>query len=328
MGVGNYSSDYRESSGHLLQAANLAMRRGEFLNAINLYHEHAIHIPELSWMHEVSVSMARKKGLRWIQTHSTISTKKRAAIFASFNRNNAICNYVIHYLTHLRKVADFIVFVGDFDCNTSQSVKLHGLVDKCIFGRHFEYDFGSYKRGFEFFINAGFASFFDELIFCNDSCFGPVHDFSWIFYEMSKRNVDFWGLTQSPEFERHIQSYFFTINKAVFTSNEFSHFISGVKREVSVDHVIRNYETKLTRFLSGIGFTWDTLINDHSPGIDRRRLQNPNPTTFPSYLLRAGAELVKVKAIKNEGFSMEDKQITLNIIYGKNPELLQMILEE
>lgn len=60
-----------------------------------------------------------------------------------------------------------------------------------ITGRHGEYDFGSYKRGEAWARQAGWLDEVDDLILCNDSCFGPVGSFAPMFERMEARHLDF-----------------------------------------------------------------------------------------------------------------------------------------
>lgn len=71
----------------------------------------------------------------------------RYAIFAHYDSDNKIEDYVFYYLKELKTVCDYIIFVSDSNLPQNQTVKLDELVDEKIIGRHGEYDFGSYKRG-------------------------------------------------------------------------------------------------------------------------------------------------------------------------------------
>ena len=43
---------------------------------------------------------------------------------------------MLHYLRHLRKVAEHIVVVGNFEVKASELAKLDGLAEHAIFERH------------------------------------------------------------------------------------------------------------------------------------------------------------------------------------------------
>ena len=184
---------------------------------------------------------------------------KRLAIFSHYDKHNLIDDYVVYYLNGLKEVCDDIVFVSDCNLNAEQLEKIEGLVIKIITGKHGEYDFGSYKRGFFATPNTGE---YDEIVFCNDSCYGPLYPLSEMFDDMSTKNIDFWGVTQNNfSYEKingkykmrknkpHVQSFFFLIKKNVFASQEFKDFLFKVKKEEDKRDVIINYEEGLTRAL-------------------------------------------------------------------------------
>ena len=145
---------------------------------------------------------------------------KRAAVFAHYDIDNIIDDYVIYYLKELKEIADELVFVSCNELSENEKSKLDGIADFVIAEKHDEYDFGSYKRGFVYLTSR--LNDFDELIFANDSCYGPLYSLRQIFEEMEKDSrCDFWGITKNrfgaiknknskyvSAIRPHIQSYF------------------------------------------------------------------------------------------------------------------------
>lgn len=312
-------------SSSLLRRANDAMRQGRFDEALTLYHQDAEAFPELEHVHAFNVALTRKLAQLECVRSPVQDRPRRAAVFAAYSSRAKIEPYVLHYLRHLRAVAEHVVVVGDFSADEAEHAKLDGLVEHVILEPHGEYDFGSYKRGYAYLAGQGVLDRVDELILCNDSCYGPLNGFEWMFREMSARRVDFWGLTQNSEFCDHVQSYFVTLTRNAFRSLAFSRFIRSVEREECVNAVIQKYELGLTRTLMDQGFTWDTFINPRSPGIRSRLRINTNPTVFPNFLTTAGAQLVKVKALKDAACNTEGIHLTLGLIARQDLDLLNWI---
>ena len=75
---------------------------------------------------------------------------KRLCVFAHWDRDNIIDDYVIYYLNALKEVCSTIIFVSDCNLESNEIAKLNGIIDYVIAQKHNEYDFGSYKRGFLF----------------------------------------------------------------------------------------------------------------------------------------------------------------------------------
>lgn len=202
--------------------------------------------------------------------------KTRTAIFAHFDKDNVIDDYVIYYLNALKKVAQRIIFVSDCDLSTTETDKLKDITDEIIAKRHGEHDFGSYKRGGLFALENNLLTDTNELIFANDSCYGPFVPLENIFEKMDEKKCDFWGITQNNKFKvfknffwktcekPHIQSYFFVLKKEVFNSDAFLNFIKSVKKEKSRSEVILKYEIGLSELLLENNFTMKSFIEAYS----------------------------------------------------------------
>ncbi len=216
----------------------------------------------------------------------------RLAIFAHYDKQSIIEDYVIDYLKSLREVAKRIIFVSDCILSSEELLKLDGIIEKIIFEKHGEYDFGSYKRGLLFAIKESNNSnkvtdkleYYDQLIIANDSCY-LVNSLAPAFKEMENRNSsDFWGMTQNTEqFLPHIQSYFVVFNKNVFLHQGFQNFFLSVKKETAKLEIIANYEVGLTQNLLELGFKKDSFIKkvfDKNPTLSEKFITEL-PKDFP-----------------------------------------------
>lgn len=200
---------------------------------------------------------------------------KRIAIFAHYDKDNLIEDYVIYYLKELNKVADKIIFVSDGNIANSELEKINNITTHSIVKKHNEHDFGSYKRGYLLAKELGYLETCDELIFCNDSCYGPLYPFEEMFNKMSPQQVDFWGITENPkgiilennEIKRnqplkHVQSFFVVFKPQIFNSEIFENFIQSIKHEESKDLIIINYEEGLTQLLTNNGFKYEVYCQN------------------------------------------------------------------
>lgn len=250
---------------------------------------------------------------------------KRIAVFASFSSNGKIADYVVYYLKQLKDVCDGIIFICDAPLFDGELSKIQDFVIYACAQRHEEYDFGSYKRGYQFLKDLQLLNSLNELVFCNDSCYGPVYDMAGMFHNESCMNSDFWGILPSDEIRFHLQSWFLCFKKNVFTSEVFDSFITSVKREYSVKDVILNYETHYTRVLIDAGFTYGSIIDFKANDKKYPYKFGHNLSLFPIYLLEHGCPFVKVKALTKLGCNYEGVNITLDYIKAKN-EYLSTIL--
>lgn len=228
----------------------------------------------------------------------------RIAVFASFNPNGVVDEFVVYYLRELKKVVDGIIFVCDNPIFPEELKKIEPYVIYVDCHRHGEYDFGSYKIGVSYIIANNLLGSVNELILCNDSCYGPVFSFQSLFLSMleRKKKVDFWGISRNFVVKNHIQSFFLVFKKRVISDPEFVNFLLSVKRHDDVREVILNYEVELTDFLEKRGYIYDTVADLSMTGAGSLGLD----------YVSLGIPLVKRKAIDG-------------IYYGKRGKISRLL---
>ena len=188
---------------------------------------------------------------------------KRACLFASFTKDGLVSENTLNYLKSLRDFCDVIVYVADSKALPDTVEKLKQHCDYIIIKRHQEYDFGSYKRGYQYLLDNKVLDKVDSLLICNDSVdfVGNKDDLQEIFtkakatdaYAMCMATYGFGKKLKKHKYEwtknPHLQSYFLVLDKKVFTSNYFAKFITGIKRIKSKTEIIKKYEMGLTEML-------------------------------------------------------------------------------
>ena len=190
--------------------------------------------------------------------------KKRAIVFAGYSYDGLVFDDVYPYLKELRKYADYIVAVYDNEKLNDDVVKklMRDYVDTLIVSRHEEYDFGSYKRGYSYLKEKGVLDKVDKLILCNDSVIFQGRGLEPFFKREVKK--DFYGFTaykkgiqyNTPQknIPPHIQSYFLSISKEIFSQDWFNDFIMSVKKESGKEDVIINYELGISQLIAKHGY--------------------------------------------------------------------------
>ena len=186
----------------------------------------------------------------------------RYAIFAGYNPKGIIEPYVITYLEGLTEVSDGIVYITDSPLPKEELKKLSHLpILYHYHARHNEYDWGSYKRGYNWLKDNNYLKKADELIFANDSTFAPITSFKPMFYKMRlKPHLDFWGDLKNLNTTSHLQSYFLVFRPQVFNSPVFNYFINSIKHENNRQNYITKYELRLTETLQRNNYKWDCYI--------------------------------------------------------------------
>lgn len=188
---------------------------------------------------------------------------KRACLFASFTKDGLVSKNTLAYLKSLRDFCDVIVYVADGKALPETVEKLKELCDYIIIKRHKEYDFGSYKKAYQYLQKVNLLDKVDSLLFCNDSVdfVGNQDDLNEIFtkakdtdaYAMCMATYGFGKKLKKHKYEwtknPHLQSYFLVLDKKVFTADYFKKFILGIERIKSKTEIIKRYEMGLSEML-------------------------------------------------------------------------------
>lgn len=177
----------------------------------------------------------------------------RIAIFAHYDRDAVIDEYVLYYLRGLKEVAARILFVSDAALPRSETGKLQGLAELVSAAPHGEYDFGSWKRGIAYLGST--LSQVDELILVNDSCYAPVVPFEGVFARMGEIECDAWSGTATGDNGqvRHLNSYFLVFRRRILADPAFNAFWQQVTPQPTSDQVVIHYENRLSEMLAGRG---------------------------------------------------------------------------
>lgn len=250
---------------------------------------------------------------------------KRVAIFASYFSSEKVPDYIFYYLHGLKEICDKIIFIADNFASPEEIAKLKNYASYVQCERHGEYDFGSYKRGIAYAENHGLLTDTDELILCNDSCYGPVFPFVDMFVEMEKKNCDFWGVCKNVDIEEHLQSYFLVFRKQIFSGSSFHEFFARVTHQPSREATILHYETNLTHYFTNKGYSFANYIPYPEEDNMYPCSINVNLTCFPTWLMQRKCPLLKVKAFCDPAANCEGIKNSLHCLWEKNEKLHSLV---
>ena len=143
----------------------------------------------------------------------------RAVIFAHYDIHGLIDPYVIEAMNVYRRHAEILLLVSA--SATSLPHELRKTVDIFISRSNIGYDFGSWKAGW---LALKQRDSFDEIVFANDSVYGPLVDLAPAFNVTKCAAADFWGMVLSEAHGLHVQSWFTVARRPVIQSEEFETF--------------------------------------------------------------------------------------------------------
>ena len=191
---------------------------------------------------------------------------RRLVLFVHYDKDNVISPADEFYLKHLRRNSEALVLISNSKLGAAEIDRVRKICTKIIVqSENKGYDFYAWARTF-LSMEKGYLDQFDEIVFANNSCFGPLFDLRSTFDKLTSDPCDFGGLVLSPagkstyfEFDKHIQSFFLVFKRQVFLSASFREFMSHIECESDLMEVVRKYEVNLTEYLSAAGFTYSAL---------------------------------------------------------------------
>lgn len=235
---------------------------------------------------------------RGYMTISDMKYKKRLAVYATYDKEGIIDEYILYCLQELHKVADDIVVVSNHVLLQEQKSRLS--MARKIYERDDDgFDMGGFAYVIERLAAQDRLKDYDEIIFMNDSVFGPFYPFSEMFDAMAAREeLDFWGITErgvsdfdggDSVYPEHIQLYFYVVRRKMAQSREFINYWTKAVNEVTdFRSAILNYEFMFTQYFVDRGYLWDVYC--HAAGFETDDpKKNFSPYHYHSY------ELIKDK---------------------------------
>ncbi len=207
----------------------------------------------------------------------------RLFLFAGYNKNNIVDDALIYYVKALSKHGDVILCM-DCDCSKSEINKINKYTLHTIAARHGEYDFGSYKRAFQYARDNDMLQKYNHVYLVNDSVFGPTIDIEQTLKSIESKDSDATGLIVSKhKTHSFMESWFVCLDKKIFLSKWFDEFISSVTTEKEKYIVTVKYEHGLSNLIKNNGCSWGGLFTIYG-----RETYNQ-----PKYLFRHGCPFVK-----------------------------------
>lgn len=180
---------------------------------------------------------------------------KRLCLYAHYDKDQIIDNHVVFQLKQYRELFDTTIFVST-SCKPEELERVTAFTDQQIIRANDGYDFLSWRTALECVED---LVSYDEVLFTNDSIYGPIYPLQDLFAEMSNNKyIDFWGITENFEVHRHVQSYFLVLKQNVIKSQTFEDWLKTIgPRKTKKDYVI-DFEVTLTKNLTKAGFKYET----------------------------------------------------------------------
>lgn len=184
---------------------------------------------------------------------------RRVCLFSHFDTEARLDDHVVHYMRALAAAELDVVLISS--CATLDKASMAAARDICstiIFRANRGFDFAGWALALNELPGILQA---DEIVFANDSVYGPLRPLGPIFDAMNRRGHPIWGLTQNLEIRWHVQSFFLVFKKEAIASAAFRSFWFNVEPLEDKWEIVKRYETQLAGFFEQRGFRVDHYVN-------------------------------------------------------------------
>lgn len=182
----------------------------------------------------------------------------RLAIVAQYSTGTRVGRSFRELLRQLHGAGYAIVVVST--CEADGELDFGGeLPDSAVVirRRNLGYDFGSWATGLELVPE---ARRLEHVILANDSLAGPFAPLAPLIARFESTEADVFGLTDTYQYSRHLQSYFVGYRHGVLAEPPLRAFWSDIRHESKkIDIVLRN-EVGLSRLLRDEAYVTDVAF--------------------------------------------------------------------
>lgn len=140
---------------------------------------------------------------------NTTKCSQTLAVMSIYDAEGVIDDYVVFYLDSLKKVVDRLIVAVNGKLTDEGEEKLSALTKEVYIRPNIGFDFGAYKDVLENYLQPEELCCYDELVLCNDTCYGPFVPFTEIFTQMRRTDAELWSINYVEDsLLPHFQSYF------------------------------------------------------------------------------------------------------------------------
>lgn len=233
----NYKIYHNNSNSYTLQASRT--------DGVKAYFLEKLAIPKDKFIHFSSPVLA--------EGFSSTLPSTRTCYFSHFDYTGRVHNYVKYYLKCLKDAGFGIVFVSTcLKLDPADKNDLFGICEHIVHKKNLGYDFGSWLIGL---IERPPLPNQEEILFANDSVFGPIRPLDQVFAKARQNGFDLFGITDNFDFHYHLQSYFLWCSKKLISSDVFSSFWRDFEFIANKVQIIKRYELGISKRINDAGFT-------------------------------------------------------------------------
>ena len=180
------------------------------------------------------------------------SGSDRVAVIAQFSAQHHISRSLDTMIAELLR-AGYRVIVSSSCQSRAELVFEESVRDKVTVLRrpNVGYDFGSWASALAWDQDISAAR---HVVLLNDSMVGPFSSLDTVLKGFHESRADVYGLTDTTQFEYHLQSYFLGFTNGALGEKPLRRFWKGIRQEASKEETIHRNEIGFSRLLRREGY--------------------------------------------------------------------------
>ncbi|WIM26090.1 rhamnan synthesis F family protein [Microbacterium sp. zg-Y625] len=243
---------------------------------------------------------------------------RRLVVYVVWDRRGGVEDYIPVALAGLREHAARILVVVNGELSAEGRAKLEPVCDEVLVRENRGFDIWAHKDALDH-LGSSVAEF-DEVVFANDTWYGPVRPFGPVFERMDAQPVHFWGMTDharevpnpftgSGVLPYHLQSFWIAVRREMLGSSRWREYWAALPEMPGYFDAVLKHEVVFTEHFAEAGyihqaafpsagypsdhpalFNVDLMLDDGCPLVKRRPLFH-----YPPFLDRhavIGRELI------------------------------------
>jgi lipopolysaccharide biosynthesis protein len=242
-------------------------------------------------------------------------------LFAHFDKDDRVDDYVLSYLARLRESNFSIVFISASRLPAAETARLQAVCCDVILRENAGLDFASWSAGF-----AKHASAIGgRLLLANDSVYGPIGNLNTALERLTRVPADFYGMVESVEVAPHLQSWFVLLESWVVRHAAFRAILAQPFAAMTRKQIILNGEVGLSLRLMQAGFHYRALHRHDLGGLPRRHDANAMLLFWRELLLEEGVPFLKIELLRDNPIGVEDAATILQSVQRIDPAICDLI---
>lgn len=196
-----------------------------------------------------------------IDSHSELVPSGRVAILSTFTPSTRPLDAVVGLLRGLNASGYRTVVVDTSpEARLVHHPEIHELATHYVRRANIGWDFSSWMAVHCHNDLRGLVAEASEVLWVNDSCFGPLATLDPLLGDARQQSIDMWGLTSSHQISPHLQSYMLRFSRNALDNGLIDQFVDGYPFPTRKSEIIQAGEVGLTRLALESGLKVDAAF--------------------------------------------------------------------